>query len=497
MRLVIELTRTVEPSEVLQQLFKMTALQGTFSINMLALVDGEPRLLPLKRALQLFIEHRQEVITRRSQHELEQAQQRAHILEGLQVALANLDVVIQVIRRSRTTETAQKNLQQNLKLSEAQARAILDMPLRRLVSLERKKIETEYKELLKDIKYLETLLKTPKKILQVIKEELADLKEEYNTPRRTVIVDEELQQDKLITAGDLVPEEAVVVCVSQNGQICRWPVVAGLDPARGRQKDPLVVAVPANTRETLYLFKANGEIVIIPMHHIPSGEAPGEGVHITEFCSKNGPVVAGLTLPGGVGYIFLVSRSGRVKRVTLSDITAIRGRETVVMGLERGDQLLTAFLTPGEEEVVLVSNTGQTIRFSEVEVRPMGLSAAGVLGIKLDKKDSLVGAGLVKPRGDLVIVTERGHGKRTDLAQYPKQGRYGQGVIGLSLTKESGLAAAAAIVNVSDRVMFLSKRKNKTIYARSITKMGRNQKGKELIAIRGKDELTYLVTLVT
>ena len=501
MRLVIELTRTVEPSAILQQLFKMTALQSTFSINMLALVDGEPRLLPLKRALQLFIEHRQEVITRRSHYELKQAKERAHILEGLRIALDNLDKIIQVIRSSRTTDTARKNLRKELKLSEAQARAILDMPLRRLVALERKKIETEYKELLKDIKYLEMLLKTPKKILQVIKEELVDLKDEYGNPRRTVIVDEVVQADRLITAGDLVPEEAVIVCVSQGGHICHWPVENGIDSARGRQKDPLAVAVPANTRETLYLFREDGQVAIIPMHQIPGGQAPGDGPHLSEFCSGNKPVVAGLVLPGSEspgGYLFLATRQGRVKRITLEDLIAIRGSEAVVIGVEKGDSLLSAFVTPGEEEVILISSNGQAIRFSEVDVRPMGLSAAGVWGMKLGEKDNLVGAGLVKPRADLVIVTEQGYGKRTDLKDFPKQGRYGQGVIGINLTKESGRVAAGAVANASDRVMFVSKkRNNKTVYARSITKVGRNQKGKSLMAIRGTDKLDQLITLVS
>jgi DNA gyrase subunit A len=501
MRLVIELTRTVEPGAVLKQLFKMTALQSTFSINMLALVEGEPRLLPLKRALTLFIEHRREIITRRSKYELEQARQRSHILEGLRVALDNLDVVIQIIRKSRTTDTARANLSRELKLSDVQARAILDMPLRRLVSLERRKIEDEYKELLKDIKYLELLLKTPKKVLDVIKDELVELKAEYNTPRRTVVVDEVVEGDRLITAGDLLPEEAVVVCVSQGGQLCRWPVEEGLEPGRGRQKDPLAVAVPAHTREQLYLFKADGQTLIIPMHQIPVGTSPGEGPHLSEFGSGKSTVVAGLALPDGdepEGYLFLVSRQGRVKRVALSDLTAIRGHEATVMGIEKGDSLLTAFLTPGEEEVVLVSNKGQAIRFSEVEVRPMGLSAAGVLGMKLEAKDVLVGAGLVKPRADLVIVTEQGFGKRTDLKDYPKQGRYGQGVISITLSQESGPAVAAAVVNASDRVMLLSeKRGNKTIFARAIAKVGRNQKGKELIAIRGKDKFAELITLTS
>jgi DNA gyrase subunit A len=501
MRLVIELTRTVEPMAVLKQLFKMTALQSTFSINMLALVDGEPRLLSLKRALQLFIEHRQEIITRRSRYELNQAKNRAHVLEGLRVALDNLDEVIQIIRKSRSADSAKANLRKKFKLSEIQATAILDMPLRRLAALERKKIETEYKEVLQRIKYLEKLLKTPKQILGVIKEELTDLKAKYGTPRRTVIVGQEANGDRLVTAGDLVPEEAVVVCVSQNGQVCRWSANDGLEPARGRHQDPLVVATPAQTHDTLYLFTANGRAVITPMHQTPAGQAPGDGANITEFSSGPlQPVVAGLALPSTEepeGYLFLVSRLGRVKRITLRDLVAVRGNQAVVMSIEGNDALLTAFTTPGKGEVLLVSAKGQAIRFPEEEARPMGLPAAGVWGMKLAEDDELVGAGPVKPRGDVVMVTQQGLGKRTGLNQFPKQGRYGQGVIAMSLTKASGLIAVATTVNASDRVMLVSQKgNNKTVYAKALPKLNRNQRGKELIAIRGRDQVVRLVTLV-
>jgi DNA gyrase subunit A len=499
MRLVIELTRTVEPIAVLKQLLKLTPLQSTFSINMLALVEGEPRLLPLRRALQLFVEHRQEIITRRSRFELKQAQQRAHILEGLRVALANLDAVIDTIRRSQSAETAKDNLRKKFKLSEAQATAILDMPLRRLAALERKKIETEYKETLQRIKYLEDLLKNPRKILGVIKEELAELKAKYDTPRRTLIVDQ-AANGKPITAGELVPEEAVVVAVSQSGRVCRWPAEEGLEPARGKQDDPLVIAVPTHTRDTLYLFTVNGRALIVPVHQIPAGSTPGDGPSLSEFASGPlQPVVAGLALSDTdepTGYLCLVSRQGRIKRVALTDLAAVRGNETTVMGLDRGDTMLTTFAAPGKGELILVSAQGQAIRFAEEEVRPMGLPATGVLGLKLAaKKDEVVGAGLVKARGDLVVVTQTGLGKRTALSEFPKQGRYGQGVIAFKLATKDAVAAAVT-VNVSDRVMLVSQKgNNKTVFAKSLPKLGRAQKGRELIAIRGKDQVARLVLL--
>ncbi len=503
MRVVIELTRTVKPANVLKRLFKMTPLQGTFSINMLGLVDGEPRLLPLKRSLQLFIEHRQEIVTRRSRYELEQAKHRAHILEGLKIALANLDEIIETIRRARSADTARKNLRRQFKLSEVQATAILDTPLRRLAALERKKIETEHKEVLKQIKYLEGLLRTPKKILEVIKKDLNELKEDYNSPRRTLIVDEPASRGKPITTADLVPDEAVVVAVSRTGRICRWPAEELLEPARQVKKDPLAIAVPARTRDTLYLFADDGRAIIIPMHQVPPGSAPGEGPTLAEFnVASPKQVVAGISLPNTnelAGFLFLASRGGRVKRISLNDLISARGIETVVMGFDNGDILLDAFVTPGDEEIILVRAQGQAIRFAEGEVRPMGLPAAGVYGMKLaDDEDGLVGAGLIKPRGDLIVVTQKGAGKRTSLSDYPTQGRYGQGVITIKLAGDSGPVTAAATVNVSDRVMLISHKGNtKSVYAKSWPKLGRNQPGKSVMSIRGKDQIARLQTLPT
>jgi DNA gyrase subunit A len=389
-------------------------------------------------------------------------------------------------------------LRHKFKLSEIQATAILDMPLRRLAALERKKIETEYKETLARIKFLEDLLKNPKKILSVIKEELAELKTRYDSPRRTKIVDQ-IANGKPVMAGDLIAEEAVVVAVSRSGRVCRWPAEEGLEPARGKQTDPLVVAVPAHTRDTLYLFTQTGRAVIIPMHQMPVGTSPGDGPSLSEFSSGSvQPVVAALALSGKTersGYLCLVTQQGRVKRVLLSDLETVRGSEAVVIGLEKGDKLLTAFATPGNGDLLLVSAQGQAIRFAEEEVRPMGLPAAGVMGMKLAGNDTLVGGGLVKTRGDVALVSRQGIGKRIELKEFPKQGRHGQGFVVLKLVAGDALAAAAT-VSGSDRVMLLSQKgNNKTIFARSLPRLGRTQKGEELIAIRGKDKVINLITL--
>src|SRR5512136_2392783 len=501
MRLVVELTRTVEPRDVLAQLFKLTPMQQTFGMNMLALVDGEPRMLSLKRALQLFIDHRQQIVTRRSRYELDKAKQRAHILEGLLTALANLDDVIATIRSSRTVETARDNLRRKFKLTEIQAQAILDMQLRRLAALERQKIEADYKETLKRIKYLEDLLRSPKKILGVVKDELLEVKEKYNTPRRTQIVAGERRQ--LLTTHDLVASEDVVVAVSREGRVCRWPAGQGFEPARGRHKDPLVAAAPANTRDNLYLFTADGKAVVVSGHQVPVGAAPGEGLLAPELAglAREMTVTAALALPkvkdeALPGYLFLASRQGRVKRVTLEDLAAARTAEITVMNVDEGDDLGWAARTAGGEEVVLIISNGQAIRFSEEEVRPMGLPAGGVMGVKMTANDRVVGMGVVRPRGDVIVISEMGIGKRSALSEYPTQGRYGGGVASASLTRRTGQLAAAVVANVSDRLLMVSEKgNNKVVFARSLPKARRATMGQELIAIRGLDRLQALLLL--
>ncbi len=499
MRIVIELTRTVEPRRVLQQLFKLTPMQQTFGMNMLALVDGEPRLLSLKRALQLFIEHRQEIITRRSLHELEKSRQRAHVLEGLLVALASLDEVIATIRSSRTVDTARGNLRRKFKLTEIQAQAILNMPLRRLAALERKNIEVEYKETLKRIKELENLLRSPKKILGVIKDDLLELKTQYDSPRRTHIVAGEKGH---FTTRDLVPEENIVVAVSRSGRACRWPAEQGVGPVRGRRKDQLLAAAVANTRDNLYLFSEGGKAILVPAHQIPPGSAPGEGLTVAELAglSFEARVVAALSMENEAeappGYLFLTSRRGRVKRIALADLVAARTAEITVMKLDEGDELGWAVRTAGREEVILIVSNGQAIRFSEEDVRPMGLPAGGVLGVKMGQDDKVVGMGLYRPRGDVVVISEMGVGKRSALSEYPTQGRYGAGVATANLSAKTGQLAAGVVASASDRLLMLSEKGNsKAVYARSLPKAGRATQGREVVAIRGRDRLMTLLVL--
>ncbi|MDM8520571.1 DNA gyrase subunit A [Anaerolineales bacterium HSG6] len=501
MRLVIELTRMVEPKAVLKKLFKMTPLQGTFSINMLALVDGEPTLVSLKRALQLFIEHREEIITRRTEHELSESRKRLHILEGLRIALANLQEIVQVIIQSRNADSAKNNLCKKFKFSDEQATAILNIPLRRLAALERKKIEIEYKDLVKRVKELEALLSSTEKILILIKAELTGIKADYETPRYSTILDEPVKPGEIITADDLIPDETVMVAISRQGQICRWPVAEHVKPARSRHEDPLHVATPAQTRDALCMLTEDGRAIIAPMHQIPIGDAPGQGINVTEFI-ENGTVsiVAALSLTesdqASNSYLFLVSERGRVKRVALSDLSAVRGSEATVMGLDKGDKLVAGFITSGEGEIVLVSKLGQAIRFTEAEVRPMGLSAAGVRGMKLSSNDQIIGADFVRAEADLLVATKQGTGKRTPLKEYPTQGRYGQGVPTIALTQEGDTVVSTAVVDRHDRVMLISNNRfNKTNYAKALPAGQRFASGRPLISLRGRDYLLGLVVV--
>ncbi len=451
MRICIELTRTVEPREILSQLFKLTPMQSTFSVAMLALVDGEPRLLPIKRVLIHYLEHRQEIITRRTRHLLEKARLRAHILEGLLKALDAIDEVIDTIRRSRTAETARDNLRKRFQFSEAQAQAILDMPLRRLAGLERRNIAFEYQEKLKEIKYLEGLLRSPTKIRGVIREDLLALKSKYGDARRTQIVDLEMGQH---TARDLVEEEDVLVTLWADGSVVRTS-----GTPRVSSKAVPVVQIWGNTRDDLALFTASGEAAMVPLHQLPDGQntpvsnltgLAGSQVLVSALVLPHPP--EGEDLPQT--YLAMVTRGGRIKRVTLEDFKTAASRGVVTaMGVEEGDQLAWIEETGGQNELLLATRQGKAIRFSEEDVRPMGLSAAGVLAVKLDEDDAVVGMGVVRDGAFVVTLTEQGYGKRVAIRGYPSQKRYGGGVQSVKLTSGTGPVGVAVVAAEGDDVV--------------------------------------------
>jgi len=501
MRLVIELTRTVEPRQVLSRLFKLTPLQDTFSIRLLALVKGEPRLLPLKRVLQHYIEHRLEIIVRRSRYELERAKERAHILEGLLIALANLDEVIATIRRSRDADTACTNLQRRFKLSQVQAQAILDMPLRRLAALERKKLEEEYKEKQQLIKHLQELLRSPVKMLALIKQELLELKRKYGDARRTQIVEREKGE---LTVRDLVPEEEVLVSITWGGVIEREPV-AGKRAAvpKGQGKDATQFLVWTNTRHNLAFFTARGRACLLPVHQIPSTEQRSAGASLTGLLplERGEKLTAVLALPEGEtkkeGYLVLATRRGKIKRLSLADLTEAAAKgEVTAMNVDRGDELAWARLTQGGQDIIMVTRNGQAIRFSEEDVRPMGLTATGVMAIKLAEGDQVVAMDLVQPKAQLLIATTHGYAKRVPLADFPVQKRYGSGVVAARLSSKTGEVAAARVVYTKDKVAFVSAQGALTsLTVQSVDKMSRSTQGKAVMKLKEGDSLAAIVAL--
>jgi DNA gyrase subunit A len=478
MRICIETTRTVEPRDVLAQLFKLTPMQTTFSLAMLALVDGEPRLLPLKRILVHYLEHRQEIISRRSRYLLEKAQLRAHILEGLLRALDYIDEVIDIIRRSQTTDIASANLMKRFRLSELQAQAILDMPLKRLAGLERRKIAEEYREKLQEIDHLQGLLGSPDKIRRVIREDLRALKARYGDARRTRIVDRERGQH---TARDLVEAKDVLVSLWQGGLLtCTTqgpPIPAPL---------ALVTQQWGNTQDDLILFTASGQAVTVPLHQLPQ-EQDVDASSLVGL-DRVEVLVGALILPhrsegaaGQVvedGVVTLASRAGRIKRLALEDFPSGQREPLGVMPIEEEDELGWVAETGGTDDLLLVTRQGKAIRFPEDEVRLMGLGAAGVIGIKLGEGDSVVGMGVVQDDSFVILFTDRGYGKRTAVDHFPTQKRYGGGVIAAKLTSESGSLAVVTLACEEDQVALATKKgRVVTLPVKAIHPLGRPATG--------------------
>ena len=450
MRIVIELTKNADPEKVLAELYKRTPMQQVVSIILLALVDGEPRMLSLKQALRVYLEHRLTVIRRRSEHDLEKARQRAHILEGYLVALKYLDEVIELIKKSPDVETARTRLMKRFKLTEMQANAILEMQLRRLAALERKKIEAEYKETLALIKELEALLKSPKKMRGLAAEELLRVKAAYGDRRRTQIVSYKAgkQRQAPLTTTQLLPEQTVYVGVTADGLVARMlddkpPRLSGSDAPRWLAR--------VTTHDTLYLVSENGKAAAIAVHTLPQSEKLSEGTlwHKVSPLKADDRLAFVFALPAQKSalspetYALTVTRGGMVKKTPISELPGPSAQTFKLVVVNDGDALGWIALTDGKREIALATAQGMGIRFSEEEVRPMGLVAAGVNGIKLGIGDEVVGMETLPADGDLFLVTSNGKAKRLAQNDFPAQGRYGKGVILWELPKGVKLAGLA------------------------------------------------------
>jgi DNA gyrase subunit A len=467
MRAIIELKRDAQPMKVLNNLFKHTALQSSFGVNMVALVDRgtQPRTLTLKRALQEYITHRQEVITRRTEFELERARRRAHILEGLKIALDHIDEVIATIRASRTTETARANLMKKFTLTEVQASAILDMRLARLAGLERKKIEDELKEVRAEIKRLETLLADSKLILGVIREDMAALKEKYGDERRTRIQD----ISGALSEEDLIPEIDVLVTLTARGYVKRSANDVFRTQRRGgrgvtgvtmRDEDAIHHILSANTMDWLLVFTNRGKVYQLKVHELPDSGRTAKGLPIINVVNMQPEETVTTLLKvrdyANGQFLFFTTRLGRVKRTALNQFRNVRSTGLIAIGIEPDDELAWVRMTGGEDDVMLVSRGGQAVRFREADVRPMGRPAAGVIGIRLDKGDRVIASEKVMPGKDLIVVAEKGLGKRTRTEAFMTKGRGGKGVAAMKLTSRTGKIVGARMVDDEANLVLMS-----------------------------------------
>ncbi len=507
MRVVFELKRDAQARVVLKNLYKHSQLQTTFGINMLALVERgtQPRVLTLKRALQEYISHRQEVITRRTEFDLERARRRAHVLEGLKIALDNIDEVIQVIRASRSTDEARRNLMNRFDLSEIQSNAILDMRLARLAALERQKVEDEYNEVMKTIAYLESLLADPLLIIGLIREDIADLKEKYGDERRTTFI----EGTGAMSDEDLIPEVDVLVTVTTKGYVKRLPQDTYRTQRRGgrgvtgvtmREEDVPLHMLAANTHDYLLVFTNRGRVYQIKVHELPDASRTAKGIPIVNVISMLPDETVTTLLKvrdySEANYLFFTTHLGRVKRVSLDQFKTVRSNGMIAISIDDHDELAWVRMTSGDDDVVLVSTEGQAIRFDENDVRPMGRPAAGVIGMRLTGNDRIIAFEVVEPEHDLLVVASRGLGKRTSLDHYRSQGRGGKGIQTMKLSPRTGVIVAAAMVSPEDGVVLMnSKGITIKIAADGIRQSGRSTQGVTLMRLGGDEEVVSMTVI--
>ncbi len=496
LRIVIECKSNADPAQVLQDLFKYTPLQDTFSIIMLALVDGEPRLLTLKQALRVYLDHRLEVVRRRSEYDLSRARDRAHILQGLLIALEKIDRVIRTIRESESSDAARQALMQRFKLTEIQATAILDMQLRRLAALERGKIQTEYDEKIALIAYLEGLLADPAAMRKVIADELTEIKERFNDPRRTLVI---AGPATAVRAADLLAHnESTWVTLTLGSRLSRTYKDAPPKITAQTEDTPRFL-LRSNTMDILYLFASDGRAVSIPVQNLPLTDDPVTGNEVRSMCDlrNDEQVVGAVSLEPTMedGYLFFTTANGEVKRIRVADLPGLTAHAFPVMNV--GDDALTSVMFVNEEdEVMLTTSEAQSIRFKVAEVRPMGLPAGGMHGIKLGDGDRVVSANLISSGTDTWVITENGIAKSTLLSDYPLQARAGSGVMTIKLMPGDRVAAAT-IVRLTDLVVILTaKGRFKVFKFRDAPSGPRNAKGDFIYSPKSKDRVVAITQII-
>lgn len=505
LRVVIELKKDAQPKVILNQLYKHTQMQENFGVIMLALVDGRPQILNLKEMLEHYLKHQKEIVTRRSRYLLNQAEARAHIVEGLRIALKFLDAVIQTIRTSPDVEAARRALMDNFSLSEKQAQAILDMRLQRLTALEREKLEEEYRELMEKISYFKEVLADEAKVLAIVREELLEIKAKYADPRRTQIVDEE----EPLEAEDFIPREEVVITVTHRGYIKRLPLDTYRSQRRGgrgiqalttREEDFVEHLTVTTTHHYLLLFTNQGKVYRLKAFDVPEANRQARGTALVNllYINQGERITALISVESFEedAYLFLATRQGTVKKTPLREYNTSRRDGIVALNLDEGDELIGVELTRGKDEIILGTRQGKVIRFSEEEVRPMGRAARGVRGIALEGEDEVVGMAKVKPFADLVLVSERGFGKRTSLEEYRGQGRAGKGLLALKVSEKTGPLVSLVVVKEEDELMLITAEGLLIrLSAEDVPRQGRYTRGVTLMRLEEKDRVMAVARL--
>lgn len=497
MRIVIELRRDVNPNVVLNNLYKHTAMQSTFGINMLAIVNKEPKVLNLKEVLHYYLEHQIEVIRRRTEYDLKKAEARAHILQGLRIALDHLDEVIALIRSSQSDEQARNGLMERFGLSFDQAQAILDMRLRRLTGLEREKIEEEYNELIQKIAEYKAILADEQLVLNIINDELEEIKERFGDDRRTEITVGENE----ILDEDLIPREDVIVTMTHTGYVKRLPVSTYRSQKRGgrgvvgmdtKDDDFIEHLFISNTHHYLLFFTNKGRVFRLKAYEIPELGRTARGTPIINLIQIEQGETINAVIPVEAfepnQYLFFATRAGIVKKTPLDDYSNIRKVGLIAISLREDDDLIGVKLTDGNREIVMGTSEGMSIRFSEQDVRPMGRSATGVKGISLDDNDKVIDMDVVDPDRDVLIVTSNGYGKRTPMSEYRTQTRGGKGIKTLNVTDKNGSIVSLKVVRDDEDLMIMTS--SGTLIRTSmsgINTMGRITQGVKLINIKDDD----------
>jgi DNA gyrase subunit A len=515
MRIVIELKREAQVFSVLNNLYKHTTLQTTFGVIMLAIVEGRPVVLSLKQALQLFIDHRRNVVIRRTRFDLDKAQERAHILEGLKICLDHLDEVIKTIRGAADQDIAATQLQTKFGLSERQAKAVLALTLGRLTRLERGKIDEEYEQVIKTIAYLESILASDQKVRLLIKEEMDDMVKKYGDDRRTEITDQEATE---LSAEDLVPKEEVVVTLTHRGYVKRQPLrvfraqkrggvglkgarpTAGSDaPSGTREEDYAVHILTTHTHASMLFFTSSGRVFQLRVHEVPERERQAKGVPVNNLIDigPNERISAVFVRPESetdAHYMLMVTKNGYIKKTALAEYANVRRNGLIAINLQEGDELNWVTPTTGSDEVLIATALGKAIRFSEKEVRAMGRDTQGVIGMKLGKGDSVVGMATAAEGGDLLVVTERGYGKRTPVSEYPMHHRAGQGVYTLKVTDRVGKLAAMRVVSDPEEEVLIISASGMVLRTPvgAISRIGRQTQGVIVMRVAPDDQVVAI-----